>query len=109
MKMGKKQTLKMIQWMMVLMTTQKTPFVCRESLQRLPKFKAAAAAAARAEQSDATGNDTAPSADSKCAANMRELYWKVVHEAQARIKKASPDLSGREVVKMARQECYGSI
>ena len=37
--------------------------------------------------------------------NMRELYWKVVHEAQTRIRKANPKMKGAEVLKLARQEC----
>lgn len=36
--------------------------------------------------------------------NMRELYWKVVHEAQTRIRKANPKMKGAEVLKLARQE-----
>ena len=36
--------------------------------------------------------------------DMRGMYWKVVHEAQAKIRKANPELSGREILKMARAE-----
>ena len=35
--------------------------------------------------------------------NMRSMYWAVVHEAQKDIKKANPELTGREVLKRARK------
>lgn len=34
--------------------------------------------------------------------NLRTLYWNVVHEEQVKLKKAHPEKSGREILKMAR-------
>ena len=42
-------------------------------------------------------------------ANMRAMYWAVVHEAQKDIKKANPELSGREVLKRARKVYFDCI
>ncbi|CAL1173949.1 unnamed protein product [Cladocopium goreaui] len=41
--------------------------------------------------------------------SLRTLYWAAVHEAQKRIKREFPDLSGREVLKRARAERLGCI
>jgi len=41
--------------------------------------------------------------------NMREMYWKVVHEAQTQIRKANPGMAAKEVLKLARAECFGGI
>ena len=34
--------------------------------------------------------------------DLRSMYWKVVHEAQMKLKKAHPEKTGREILKMAR-------
>ena len=36
-------------------------------------------------------------------ADLRSLYWNVVHEEQKKIKKSKPDMPGREVLKLARK------
>lgn len=41
--------------------------------------------------------------------DMRELYWKVVHEAQTKIRKAHPEMSGREVLAKAREAWFGCM
>ena len=41
--------------------------------------------------------------------SLRTLYWAAVHEAQKRIKREFPDLSGRELLKRARAERLGCI
>lgn len=41
--------------------------------------------------------------------NMRGLYWKVVREAQGRIRKENPDMKPKEILKLAREEWLGSI
>ena len=38
------------------------------------------------------------------AQNMRQLFWDFVHDQQKRIKKEFPDMSGKEVLKMAREK-----
>lgn len=43
------------------------------------------------------------------AVNMRELYWKVVHEAQTKIRKAHPEMGAREVLAKARQVWFGCM
>ena len=54
----------------------------------------------------ATGGDSTNGDDK---ASLRTLYWAAVHEAQKRIKREFPDLSGREVLKRARAERLGCI
>ena len=35
--------------------------------------------------------------------DLRSMYWNVVHEEQVKLKKAHPEKSGREILKMARE------
>lgn len=64
----------------------------------------------KGDDGDSDGDDpqnepVAPDAPkSEPTQNMRELYWKVVHEAQTRIRKAHPKMKGAEVLKLARAE-----
>ena len=58
------------------------------------------------DSDDPQNKPVAPDAtNSEPTQNMRELYWKVVHEAQTRIRKAHPKMKGAEVLKLARKEC----
>ena len=56
---------------------------------------------------DKPGDDSTNEDDK--STNLRTLYWAAVHEAQKRIKREFPDLSGREVLKRARAERLGCI
>lgn len=40
--------------------------------------------------------------------SLRGKYWAVVHEAQKRLKKAHPNKPAKEILKMARAECFDS-
>ena len=50
-----------------------------------------------------------PKREEHAPVNMRELYWKVVHEAQTKIRKANPKMAAKDVLKKARAECFGGI
>lgn len=36
---------------------------------------------------------------------MRQMYWDVIHEEQKRLKKAHPNMPGKEILKLARAAC----
>ena len=41
--------------------------------------------------------------------NLRAKYWEVVHAAQKEIKRKNPEMSNRDVLKLARESCLDNI
>lgn len=43
-----------------------------------------------------------PKEEEKPEQNLKQMYWDFVHEEQKRLKKAHPDMSGKDILKSAR-------
>ena len=73
-----------------------------------PKAKAKSTAKAgpkKKNTQNARGeHDAEESDDTAKKDSLRTMQWEVIHEAQKKIKKSNPEMSGKEVLKQARAE-----